>query len=189
MQKYLETTRLDLREFHSEDTDLLVDLDSDPEVMKFLTEGKPTSRDEAQKILARVMAYPEKYQGKLGVWCAEEKSSGEFMGWFHLRPDKKDPENLRDLELGYRLKRKFWGKGHATETSLKLIEKAFSELNAETVFAVTALANLASQSVMIKIGMIFETEYRDESLILKDKTLKRFRLTRADWISRQRLSK
>ena len=48
MHVLLETERLILRRFTAADVDNLVDLDADPDVMHFITGGRPTSRDEIQ---------------------------------------------------------------------------------------------------------------------------------------------
>ena len=163
MRCYLESSRVVLREFVSEDLDKLVELDGDPEVMKYLSEGEPTSRDDMVLIMNRTKTVLEKYNHKLGIWAAIEKSTSKFMGWFHLRPSKKDSENLKLLELRYRLKREFWSKGIATEVSKKLLTKAFDELGASEVFAITIQGNLASRRVMEKIGLKFSHDFVDDS--------------------------
>jgi RimJ/RimL family protein N-acetyltransferase len=162
--KYLKTRRVLLRQYRNEDFDLLIELNSDPEVMKYLTDGTPGSREDVAAAVKRIQLYKKKYSGKLGVYSAELIQSGEFIGWFLLRPDKRDLENTNELELGYRLKKKFWGRGYATEVSLALVRKAFAELNAENVFATTLAQNLASRRVMEKIGMHFEGEFIDQEL-------------------------
>ena len=103
----LETGRLRLRRFTIEDVDLLVALDSDPEVMRFITYGVPTPRATyADVILPRWFALYES-SPLLGYWAAEDREGGGFLGWFHLRPDRMDPD---EQELGYRLARAAWGR-------------------------------------------------------------------------------
>jgi RimJ/RimL family protein N-acetyltransferase len=158
---YLKSARVLLRQYRDGDFALLLDLNSDPEVMKYLTNGIPDSREEVEAGIARTLVYQKKFDGVLGVWIAEEIESGEFMGWFLLRPDKADLDNTKVLELGYRLKKKFWGKGYATEMSKTLIRKAFENLGAEKVFAQTWKENLASRRVMEKVGLRFDSEFID----------------------------
>jgi RimJ/RimL family protein N-acetyltransferase len=87
---------------------------------------------------------------RYGFWAAVEKSTGRFVGWFHLRPgDGAGPD---EPELGYRLRREVWGRGYATEGSLALIDKAFTELRADRVYASTMAVNVASRRVMEKAG-------------------------------------
>ena len=150
---FLETDRLVLRRFTEADVENLVELDSDPAVMRFITGGKPTSRDEIRnEVLPAFLAYYERYPG-YGFWAAIEKSSGEFVGWFHFRPPKDGRPD--EPELGYRLRRSAWGKGYATEGSRALIQKGFTELGVERVFAETMAVNAASRRVMEKAGLRF----------------------------------
>jgi RimJ/RimL family protein N-acetyltransferase len=157
---YLETARVRLRQLDDGDVERLVALNSDPEVMRYLG-GAPAPREEAEAGVARTKMYRERYGGRLGVFTAELRATGAFMGWFHLRPERTKLDDVKNLELGYRLRKEFWGRGCATEVSLALIDKAFGELGAETVFAVTDAENAASRRVMEKCGLSFEREYVD----------------------------
>jgi len=105
---YLETERLVLREFTQGDVDNLVELDADPDVMHFINGGQPTPRENVEQvILPRWLRYYVESPG-LGFWAAEEKVTGEFLGWFHFRPGEGHPAD--EPELGYRLHRSAWGK-------------------------------------------------------------------------------
>lgn len=179
-QNYLQTKRVLLRQYHREDFEKLLELNSDPEVMRYLTNGVPGVREDVMSGVERTLFYQKKYSGELGVYTAELVERGEFMGWFHLRPAKTDLENTRVLELGYRLRRKFWGKGYATEVSLALVDKAFDGLNAESVFAQTLAQNMASRRVMEKIGMRFEKEFIDTEYPRQGPAVL-YRLFRAEW--------
>jgi RimJ/RimL family protein N-acetyltransferase len=92
----------------------------------------------------------------LGVWKARVIASSEFIGWFHLRPN---PLFDNRIELGYRLKRSFWGKGFATEGARALIAYGFDQLGLDSIMAQTLQRNLASRRVMEKLGMRVETEF------------------------------
>ncbi len=147
----LETDRLLLRAFTPDDGDRLVALDADPKVVQFVTGGAPTPRDEVvDDILPAFLRYQGSGTG-YGFWAAEEKATGAFLGWFHLRPHGGDAPD--EPELGYRLRREAWGKGYATEGSLALIDRAFGELGARRVYAETMAVHTASRRVMEKAGM------------------------------------
>jgi HAD superfamily hydrolase (TIGR01509 family) len=151
MAEYLRTERLVLRQFTADDAELLVELDSDPEVMRYLSGGVPTDREKiVGEILPRILSYYEKWQA-LGLWAAFERASGEFVGWFHLRPMPDDEPG--SVELGYRLRRAAWGRGLATEGSRALLAKAFDELGMRRVNARTMTVNRGSRAVMERIGM------------------------------------
>src|SRR6204780_1809455 len=151
MQVFLETDRLVLRRFTAADADNLVDLDADPDVMRFITGGIPTSREEIQdEVLPAFLAYYEGYEG-YGFWAAIEKATGEFLGWFHFRPRQDAAPG--EVELGYRLRKSAWGKGYATEGSFALIRKGFTESGVQRVTAETMGVNQASRRVMEKAGL------------------------------------
>ena len=181
MEIFLETERLVLRRFTSDDLDLLAQLDADPEVMRFVT-GRPTPPEQIEKeILPRFLDYYRRYPS-YGYWAAIEKSTGEFVGWFHLRPRQGRPED--ELELGYRLKRSAWGRGLATEGSLALIEKAFSQLGARIVFAQTMAVNLASRRVMEKAGLRYLRTFHekwDDPIPGSEQGEVEYQLTRDEW--------
>jgi RimJ/RimL family protein N-acetyltransferase len=148
MQIFLETERLALRRFTADDVENLVDLDSDPDVMHFITGGRPTPRGEIEnEILPAFLGYYERFAG-YGFWAAVEKSTGRFVGWFHFRPAHGAPPG--EVELGYRLRRSAWGKGYATEASRALIDKGFAELGVQRVVAYTMVVHSASRRVMEK---------------------------------------
>ena len=154
--KLLETDRIYLRNFTPEDAGLLFELDNDPEVMRYLSKGQPTPLARIQdEILPRVLAFYTQSPPR-GFWAAHLRSTGEFFGWFHLRPDKLEPELE---EIGYRLRRKAWGQGLATEASSALLMKGFAEWGREEIVARTLVGNLASRRVMEKIGLRYQAEF------------------------------
>jgi RimJ/RimL family protein N-acetyltransferase len=179
---YLETSRIRLEDFDSTDAHLLKDLDSDPEVMLYLNGGRPSTNEEVETALERTLALKEKHSGKFGLWKAFEKASGDFIGWFLFRPDKKDPDNVKSIEIGYRLKKKYWGKGFATEVSKALMVKGFAELGVETIWARTLLVNTKSQNVMKKINLKFEQHFEEIEFEGADKRGVRYSLNNDEWL-------
>jgi RimJ/RimL family protein N-acetyltransferase len=159
MNVFLETRRLILCPFTEADVDCLVALDSEPDVMRFLTGGKPTPRDEIETKTLQEFISP---RGRLErcYWKAMAKSSGEFLGWFSLRP----PEDTfsDDAELGYRLRSSVWNQGCATEGARALIRKGFTELGLRRIFAQTMAVNFASRRVMEKAGLAFVRTFHED---------------------------
>jgi RimJ/RimL family protein N-acetyltransferase len=188
MDVFLETERLLLRRFTAADVDNLVELDNDPQVMHFITGGRGTSVQETRdEVLPAFLGYYDRYPG-YGFWAVMEKSTGEFLGWFHLRP-APDGGRPSEPELGYRLRRSAWGKGYATEGSRALIRKAFAELGAERVYAETMAVHTASRRVMEKAGLelvrSFHQDWPDK--IEGDEYGDvEYALTRAEWERAQR---
>lgn len=131
--------------------DALVELDSDPLVMRFVSDGQPTPRSAYETdLMARMCAYDGQ---RYGFYAAHEPGAGgedPFVGWFHLRPSVADDTIL---ELGYRLRRAAWGRGLATEGALALARRAFYDLDQREVDACARPDNEASIAVMRKCGM------------------------------------
>ncbi len=151
MEVFLETERLLLRRFTSDDVDELLELDGDPEVMRYVTGGRATPREEIENdLLPAYLDYYRRYPG-FGFWAAIERSRGQFVGWFHFRPE--DEAVADEVELGYRLRKSAWGRGYATEGSRALIDKGFAELGVRRVVAFAMVVNTASRRVMEKAGL------------------------------------
>jgi RimJ/RimL family protein N-acetyltransferase len=152
VETYLETERLALRRFTADDADLLIELDGDPAVMRYLTGGEPTAPEVVrERHLPGIIAGYQKWGGDLGLFAAYEKDGGAFIGWFCLRPEPDGP--LDEVELGYRLRQAAWGKGYATECSRGLLRKAFAGLGLRMVWAETMVVNQGSRRVMEKLDM------------------------------------
>lgn len=157
MDAILETDRLVLRRFTPHDIDALVELDGDPAVTRYITRVRPDREKVARETLPGIIRYYDEHPG-FGMWAAIEKASGEFIGWFHLRPGHQDGRH-DEPELGYRFRRAAWGKGYATEGARALIDRAFTELGARRVWAETMVVNAGSRRVMEKAGLRFIREF------------------------------
>lgn len=187
MDVFLETERLILRPFTRDDVDLLVELDSDPDVMWYISRGRPTSRKEMESIiLPRFLEYYELFEG-YGTWATIEKATGQFIGWVSLRPKDGDPPD--EPELGYRLRKSAWGRGYATEASRALVDKAFSELGARRVYAETMAVNTPSRRVMERVGLKYVRTFHEEfedPIPGTELGEVEYELTRADWEAARR---
>jgi RimJ/RimL family protein N-acetyltransferase len=151
-----ETERIYLRRLTAEDGGLLFELDSDPETMRFISKGVPTPRKRIDRvIMPRILSYYRAWPPQ-GFWIAHLRDNNDFIGWFHLRPDKITPA---EMELGYRLKRAVWGRGLATEGARRLVQKGVGEWDYPKVSARTLQINLASRRVMEKAGLQFEHDF------------------------------
>ena len=145
---WMQTLRLDLREFTHDDFDDLMRLDSDPRVMKYINGGKPATQKEVEAALARVTRYYRSWYG-LGVWHAVRRDTGAFIGWYCL---KYCPPTC-DVEVGYRLMQRAWGQGFATEGATELVRYGFDDLGLQKIIGVTHPGNRASQRVLMKAGL------------------------------------
>ena len=167
----LETERLTLRRFTDTDADaaLLVELDSDPEVMRYITPagGPPPLGVAEYRERIRTAWIPHYAKPGRGCGAAFEKATGRFVGWVFLR----DATQYRfaaeagwtrptDLELGYRLRREAWGKGYATEASAEFVRRALADPDVTCVVAAVLATNRASWRVMEKLGMSRVGDFR-----------------------------
>lgn len=183
----LETARLRLRRFGSDDLDRLVELDSDPEVMRFITYGVPTPRAVYEQVILPRWYAIYSSMPELGYWAAEDRLDGDFLGWFHLRPDRFDDG---ELELGYRLGRASWGRGLATEGALAVIKHGFTRAAAAKITARTLAANERSRRVMLRCGLGFECDfaYPEDVLQGRDATERaavKYSITRSAWLAQR----
>jgi hypothetical protein len=77
-----------MRRLTADDADRLIELDSDPAVMRYLTGGEPTPPDVIrERDLPSILAGYGKWDGNFGLFAAHEKDGGAFIGWFFLRPE------------------------------------------------------------------------------------------------------
>jgi RimJ/RimL family protein N-acetyltransferase len=147
MNIIFQTPRLILRQFTEADAPLILALNSDPEIVKYLHE--PTLKDEehAKKILVDIIL--PQYPNTLGRWAIHIKDNMDFIGWCGL---KYRPE-LDEIDLGYRLMQKAWGKGFATEAAQYTLDHGFKALNLKLITGRAHIKNIASIKVLEKIGM------------------------------------
>ena len=143
----LVSERLRLDPLTEEHTELLVELDSDPEVLRFIF-GRALTREEVTGTWLRTRLRPEAAERGIGYWAGFEDE--RFVGWWALA---LDPDDAATAELGYRLRRDAWGRGLATEGSRALLDHAFGTLGLPRVWAVTMAVNAGSRGVMTKLGM------------------------------------
>ncbi len=162
MKVYIETKRLILRELLDSDIKGIFELDSDPEVHKYLGNSPIKTIDEAQKAIDYIrMQYSER---GIGRWAVVNKVTGEFMGWSGLKLNTKEesyhPKYFNFYDVGYRFIKRFWGQGYATESGIAAVNYGFNTMNLEVINAITELGNIASHKALLKIGLNFLEDYK-----------------------------
>jgi RimJ/RimL family protein N-acetyltransferase len=181
----LQTRRLALRQFTEDDADNLYDLNSDPEVMRYLTGGRPTPREVLRDELIPFHLAVYERLDRLGTWAAESSTTGEFLGWFHFRPGPD--ADVTNIDLGYRLRRFAWNKGYATEGSRALINMGFTDLGVKRVYGHTMAVNAASRRVLEKCGLtlVHTTPYDGPDVIEGSEHGEvEYALTKPEWDAR-----
>lgn len=141
----IETERLILRPWRTDDFEGYAQICADPEVMRYLG-GKPLSRLEVW----RSMAFHVGHWGLLGFghWAVEEKSSRAFIG----RIGFLNPEGWPGFEIGWTLSRANWGKGYATEGATRALEIGFGSMGREHIISLIQPDNRASIRVAERLG-------------------------------------
>ena len=145
----LTTTRLCLEPVTTADYSAIASLNSDPAVQRFLclSEGPPTYK-QALADLPRLLSAPAPTGG--GLWCISNKSTGDFLGLTLLLYT----DDRTEVEFGYRLLPKFWGRGYATEAGRAVVNHAFGDLGLTALCAIIHPNNTASGAVAEKLGFL-----------------------------------
>lgn len=139
-------------ESHAND---LYELDQDPEVMRYITDGKISTWETINDVLIpRMLRYRNPELG-WGIWRVALKDSNEFIGWVLVRPMNffSQQRNDNDIELGWRFKRSTWGQGFATEAATQVMRALEQQCPPESFSAIAIPDNHGSINVMTKLGM------------------------------------
>jgi len=191
-----------------------VELDSDPEVMRYLGNGTARSRAEVQRYHHYRLAAAELVPG-LGFWVGfankqpaggvtEQPAGGvpeqpassvteQFVGWWILEPPQRADQGpiMGQAELGYRLLRRYWRQGLASEGARELLRHGFEDLRLQRIFAETMAVNQASRATMAAIGMrhvrTFTADW-DEPIPGAEHGEVEYAITRDEWLASRRVS-
>ncbi len=152
----IETGRLLLRQWRDEDVDPFVDICADPEVMQYIGDGRPRTRERTEQ---HVREFRRAWRDcGFGLYVIEETASGRMIGFSGFLVPDFLPEIMQAVEIAWRLARDCWGKGYATEASRAVLETAAPAFGLRRVVSICHVDNVASERVMQKIGMRFERE-------------------------------
>src|SRR5512132_2193917 len=152
-QQTLQTERITLVPLAHEHLEWEVELDSDFEVMRYLS-GRASTREEVVASHARRMAAAQRVDG-LGFWVG--LVDDEFVGWWILQPahgpDQPDDPGVADL--GYRLLPRYWRKGLASEGARALVRYGLDDVGLNRIIAQTRTVNAGSRAVIERIGLTY----------------------------------
>ena len=146
----LETDRLILRMFREDDFEAYAKICADPDVMRYLGEGKPLTRSEAWRQMAMILGH-WRLRG-YGLWAVEERATGRLIG----RIGHFNPEGWPGFELGWVLGKPYWGRGYATEGARRALEYAFTDMERDHVISLIYPDNAASIRLAERIGETLE---------------------------------
>lgn len=143
-----ESERLYFRMFVEEDAPELLELNSDPLVIKYTGDPPFKDFDEALKF---VKEYDHYTKHGFGRWAVIRKVDHSFIGWCGL---KYNEEN--EIDIGFRLFRKEWGNGYATEAVRATLNYGINELSMNIIVGRAAAENIASIKVLEKTGFKYQ---------------------------------
>lgn len=159
----IETERLILRELTPDDAEGMFELDSDPAVVKYLHKAPFTSIGQSREVIDFIIRQYKDYG--IGRWAVIEKSSGEFVGWSGLKLATTPVNNhIGFYDIGYRLLKKFWDKGYATESAKAALVYGFDVLKADTIYGMCDVENTGSANVLQKIGLHYVENFEHEGI-------------------------
>ena len=162
MTQILETERLRLREFRSDDLDDLAAMVGDEDQMGFYPAVR--TRDEAAAWLNRNLTLYAEHG--IGIWLIESAADSAFAGYCGIRP--LDLEGAAETEIGWHVKKTFWNRGVATEAASAARDVAFGRFARTRLVALIPPGHIASRRVAEKIGMREErtTVFEDEPAVI-----------------------
>ncbi|MDR6781848.1 ribosomal-protein-alanine N-acetyltransferase [Pedobacter africanus] len=175
MKIYAETDRILLREIVLEDAAAMFEMEADPEVHRYL--GSAPARTIADAIDSINFIRQQYKELGIGRWAIVDKTTNEFAGWGGLK-FRTDRVNgyTNYYDVGYRLLRRFWGKGLATESAKASLKYAFEQLNVEAVYAMANVENKGSINALLKSGLKITDRITHEGILCDW-----FEIKREDW--------
>lgn len=176
MNIHVETERFWLRDIEESDVQGIFDLDSDVEVLKFIGTKPIETLKEAEAIIQYIhQQYKDNGIGRMAI---EDKATGEFVGWTGLKYETIVRKEFDYYDLGYRLKRKFWGQGIASETAIASLAYGFNQLDLPRISGAANVNHVVSNRILQKVGLKFvETFEFDGSMN------NWYSLSKAEWLT------
>lgn len=161
IQPYLFTSsRLGFRTWHSSDLGQFAEMNADPETMAFFQ--KPLSTEESGSMMERMN---QLYLDRGYCYFAVEIiGTGGFLGMIGLGWKTFEASFTPCVDIGWRIRKKFWNQGYASEGAARCLEFA-KELGIDEVYALASSKNLASIRVMQKTGMRYEFDFEHPDLL------------------------
>ena len=152
----LETNRLILRPFHSEDAEsCLNNWAADPNVFRWIS-----MEVQSQKEIEEWLSGAEEVYKSLETyyWAIVEKVSGKVIG--EIYADDFSNRNNR-CEVSWKIGSRFWSLGYTTEAAQTVLQFLLKEVGVHRIQAKCCVKNIASERVMQKLGMQKESILKD----------------------------
>jgi ribosomal-protein-alanine N-acetyltransferase len=145
--QFFRTERLAFRPFSPQDIDDLAAMVADPEVVRFVGDGQPLSREQAAEWISKSRANVARFG--YGTGAVVELATGEMVGWAGIARPEGEPE-----EIVYGFASQHWGKGYGPEVVAGLVEYAFGTLGLPELRATVYPANARSARILERQGFL-----------------------------------
>lgn len=139
-----------LRQWQDSDLEPYALMNSDPEVMRYFPSALTREQSEASLIRHRDLIE----QRGWGLWALEV--DGEFAGFAGLAVPRFEAPFMPCVEVGWRLRREYWGRGIAYQGGFMALEHGFKVLKLPQIVSFTAAGNERSRRLMERLGMVHE---------------------------------
>ncbi|WP_338766510.1 GNAT family N-acetyltransferase [Bernardetia sp. ABR2-2B] len=159
--KYIfKSQRLGFRNWQNTDTEKLFALNSDKDVMEFFP--FLPSLEQTQALIEKMRGQFEK--NGFCYFAVDLLETNEFIGFIGIAEQNYEADFTPCIDIGWRLDKKYWGKGYASEGAKRCLEFAFEEMKLKSIKAVAPKINLKSINVMEKIGMKYVKDFKHPAL-------------------------
>ena len=152
----IETSRLILRRPVPEDVGPLAEMNADPEVMKYIGDGRVRTFQQTAAGIQRAISDWDEHG--YGLFSMNRRDTGDYVGWVTLAEPAFLPEVLPAVEIGWRLAPRHWGRGFATEGAREVLRFGFESCGLDEIVSIRHIENGASRRVMEKLGLHFDFE-------------------------------
>ncbi len=155
------SSRLLFSVWKDSDLEWFAQMNADKEVMQFFP--KTLTKQESADFLKRL----QKHQDTNGYcyYKVVEKQASKPIGFIGLAYQTYDTHFTPATDIGWRLKKEFWGKGYATEGAQRCLDFAFQELDLNEVISTCIVQNKPSENVMQKMGMQKQGHFQHPRLV------------------------
>lgn len=174
----LRTPRLVLRRWRDDDIEPMAAINADPEVMRWIGAGAVRDLEHTRSGIA---AIERQWQASgYGLFAVEERATGDLIGFTGLTVPYFLPEVMPAVEIAWRLGRRYWGMGFATEASAAALGFGLVDRGLPRIIAVVQIGNDASEHIMIKLGMRAERQTIDPAT---GRPLRVYEITRTGYLT------
>jgi len=166
-----ETERILIKPLSLDDAPALTEILSDPEVMKHSVRGACDESATRKFIQECLSCY--KSHG-VGPWALIDKKSKDFIGFCGVGPESVG--EIEEFNLGYRLAKRYWGLGLATESARAVLAYALGERGLKSMVVIIEPKHVASMRVAEKVGF---SNFKNKQF--HGREVRVYRMTRDQW--------